>query len=140
MAKVKTIVKIHIEAGKATPAPPIGPALAPHGINISQFCQEFNEKSKEKMGFKLPVVISVFEDRTFKFVIKTPLTSQLIKKEVGIEKGSGEPNRKKVGKITQAQLKKVAQIKLPDLNTQDLDQAAKVIAGTAKSLGLEIVS
>jgi len=136
--KVNKIVKLHLEAGKATPAPPIGPALAPHGINISQFCQEFNEKSKDKMGYKLPVVISIFEDRSFKFVIKTPLTSQLIKKEVGIEKGSSEPNKKKVGKITQAQLKKIAQVKLPDLNTKDLDQAAKVIAGTAKNMGLEI--
>lgn len=138
MAKVNKTVKLHIEAGKATPAPPIGPALAPQGINISQFCQEFNEKSKSQMGYKLPVVISIFEDRSFKFEIKTPLTSQLIKKEVGIEKGSGEPNRKKVGKITQEQLKRIAQIKLPDLNTKDLDQAAKVIAGTAKNMGLEV--
>ena len=138
MPKIKAKVKLHIEAAKATPAPPIGPSLAPHGINISQFCQEFNEKSKSQIGYILPVLITVFEDRTFNFIIKTPLTSQLIKKEAGVEKGSGEPNRKKVGKITQAQLRKVAQIKLPDLNTQDINQAAKILEGTANSLGITI--
>ena len=136
--KIKAVVKLHIKAGKATPAPPIGPSLAQHGLNIGEFCKQFNDASRPQEGFTLPTVITVYEDRSFEFKIKTPLTSQLIKKEVGIEKGSGEPNRKKVGKITQAQLRKVAQQKLQDLNTQDIEQAMKVVAGTAKSLGLEI--
>jgi len=107
-------------------------------LNIGEFCKQFNDASRPQEGFTLPTVITVYEDRSFEFKIKTPLTSQLIKKEVGIEKGSGEPNRKKVGKITQAQLRKVAQQKLRDLNTTDIEQAMKVVAGTAKSLGLEI--
>ncbi|MCL5011062.1 MAG: 50S ribosomal protein L11 [Patescibacteria group bacterium] len=137
--KIKSLVKLHIEATKATPAPPIGPALAPHGINISEFCKQFNDASKNQAGFKLPVDIMIYEDRTFDFKLKTPLTSQLLKKAVGIEKGSGQPNKKKVGKITREQLKEIAKTKLPDLNTKDIERATNIVAGTAKSLGLEIV-
>ena len=133
------VVKLHIEAGKATPAPPIGPALAQHGINIGDFCSQFNDKSKDKAGYKIPVVVSIFEDRSFKFELKTPLTSQLIKKAIGIEKGSGEPNRRKVGKISQQQLAEIAKQKMPDLNTTDIEQAKKIIAGTAKNMGVEII-
>jgi len=136
--KIKAVVRLHIKAGKATPAPPIGPALAQHGLNIGEFCKQFNDASRPQEGFTLPTVITIYEDRSFEFKMKAPVTSQLIKKEVGIEKGSGEPNRKKVGKITQAQLRKVAQQKLQDLNTADIEQAMKVVAGTAKSMGLEV--
>jgi len=131
-------VKLHIQAGKATPAPPIGPALAQHGLNISEFCQQFNDKSKEMIGFTVPAVITIYEDRSFDFILKTPLTSQLIKKEIGIEKGSGTANRKKVGKITQKQLESIAKQKMPDLNTTDMAQAVKIVAGTAKSLGITV--
>ncbi len=137
--KIVKIVKLHVQAGKATPAPPIGPALAQHGVNIASFCQQFNDATKDKMGFTIPVEVTVFEDRSFVFKLKTPVTSELIKKAVGIEKGSGEPNKRKVGKITKAQLKEIAEKKLPDLNTTDLDQATKIVEGTAKGLGLDIV-
>jgi len=139
MKKVKAVVKLHIPAGKANPAPPIGPALAQHGINISEFCQKFNEETKDKIGWKLPVVITVYEDRTYEYKIKTPLTSELLKKAAKIEKGSGTPNKKKVGKITRAQLREIAEKKLPDLNTRDIEKAMKIIAGTAKNMGIEIV-
>ena len=137
--KIIAKVKLHVQAGKATPAPPIGPALAQHGINIGEFCSQFNAQSKAQAGFTLPVVVDIYQDRSFSFEIKTPLTSQLIKKEIGIEKGSAEPNRKKVGKITQEQLKKIAKQKLQDLNTTDLDKAARIVAGTAKNMGVEVV-
>lgn len=136
--EVKAKVKLHLEAGKATPAPPIGPALAQYGINIGEFCQKFNDASKDRAGFILPVDITIFEDRSFKFNIKTPLTSQLIKKAVGIEKGSGEPNRAKVGKITKKQLREIAEKKLPDLNTNDIEAAMKIVSGTAYNMGVEI--
>ncbi|MDD5433420.1 MAG: 50S ribosomal protein L11 [Candidatus Pacebacteria bacterium] len=136
--KIQKIIKLHIQAGKATPAPPIGPALAQHGVNIAGFCSQFNEATKDKMGFTIPVEVTVYEDRSFDFRLKTPVTSELIKKAVGIEKGSGEPNKRKVGKISQDQLKEIAKVKLPDLNTQDLTQASKIIEGTAKGLGLEV--
>ncbi len=139
MAKEIAVVKLHISAGKATPAPPIGPALAQHGINIGDFCSQFNDATKDKTGFTIPAVVTIFEDRSFKFELKTPLTSQLIKKAIGIEKGSGEPNKIKVGKITRKQLEEVAKEKMQDLNTSDLDQAVKVIAGTAKNMGIEVV-
>ena len=138
MAKVIAVVKLHIKAGKATPAPPIGPALAQHGINIGDFCSQFNDASREKAGFTIPVVVEIFEDRSFKFKMKTPLASELIKKEIGIAKGSSEPNRKKVGKITRKQLEAVAKQKMPDLNTNNLDQAVKIIEGTAKNMGVTI--
>lgn len=137
--KIAATVKLHIPAGKATPAPPIGPALAQHGINIGEFCRQFNDASKNQEGFILPVEISIYGDRTFDFKLKTPLTSQLIKKAAGIEKGSGEPNRKKVGKITKEQLRKIAEQKMPDLNISDIEAAMRIVEGTAKNLGVEIV-
>lgn len=136
--KIKSTIKLHIPAGKATPAPPIGPRLAQHGINIGDFCQQFNDKTKNQEGFTIPVVISIYEDRSFSFVLKAPLTSQLLKKAVGIEKGSGTPNTKKVAKITKQQLKEVAQKKMADLNTDDIEQAVKIVQGTAKNMGIEV--
>jgi len=136
--KIKAIVKLQIQAGSATPAPPVGPALAPHGLNMSEFCQKFNEATKEQSGFKIPVVITVYGDRTYSFKLKQPPASELLKKAAAIEKGSGVPNKTKVAKITKAQLKEIAQKKMPDLNTADVDQAMKIIAGTAKNMGIEI--
>ncbi len=136
--KVAATVKLHIPAGKATPAPPIGPALAQHGVNIGDFCQKFNEASKGQEGFTLPVEVSIYQDRTFDFKLKTPLASELIKKAAGIEKGSGEPNKTKVGKITKAQLREIAQKKIPDLNTENIDKAMKIIEGTAKNMGVTV--
>lgn len=139
MAKeIKAIVKIQIAAGKATPAPPVGPALASHGLNIAEFCQKFNEVTREQMGYTIPAEVTIYKDRSYTFKLKTPPASELIKKAIGIEKGSGEPNKKIVGKITKAQLKEVAQKKLADLNTTDIDQAAKIIAGTAKNMGIKV--
>lgn len=140
MAKeVKGYIKLQIEGGKANPAPPVGPALGQHGIPIQDFCTKFNEATKDKMGTKIPVIITVYEDKSFDFICKQPPASTLIMKELGIQKGSGEPNKNKIGKITRAQLKKIAEQKLPDLNTDDIDQGAKIIEGTAKQMGLEIV-
>ncbi len=138
MKKVKAIVKLQIPAGQATPAPPIGPALAPHGINIAEFCKQFNDATKQQAGFIIPVEVTVFEDRTYTFKLKQPPASELLKKAAGIEKGSGEPNKKKVGSITRAQLREIAQRKLPDLNTNDIEKAMKIIEGTAKNMGIEI--
>ena len=121
-----------------THAPPIGPALAQHGINIGEFCSQFNDATKGQAGFTIPTEVKVFEDRSFKFELKTPLTSELIKKAIGVEKGSDEPNRKKVGKISKAQLKKVAEQKMPDLNTKDIEQAVKIVEGTAKNMGITV--
>lgn len=137
--KILSTVKLQIEAGKANPAPPVGPALAPHGINIAEFCQKFNDQTKEQMGSKIPVEVIVYEDRTYDLKLKQPLASALIKKAIGLEKGSGEPNKKKVGKITKAQLKEIAEKKMPDLNTNDIETAIKIIEGTAKNMGLEIL-
>ncbi len=138
MAKITKKVKLQIQAGSATPAPPVGPALAPHGINMSEFCQKFNDATKEQAGFKIPVEITIYENRTYDFKVKQPPASELIKKEIGLEKGSGVPNKKKVGKITKAQLRKVAERKMSDLNTNDVEQAMKVITGTAKNMGVEV--
>ena len=138
MKKVIAIVKLHIPAGKATPAPPIGPALAQHGINIGDFCQRFNDATKNQEGFTIPVEVTIYEDRSFDFRLKTPLTSELIKKAAGIEKGSGEPNRKKVGKITREQLREIAKKKLPDFNTTDIEKAMKIVEGTARNMGITI--
>jgi len=138
MKKIQNIVKLQISAGKATPAPPVGPALAQYGLNISEFCQRFNDATKEQIGFTIPVEISIYEDRTYDFKVKSPLASELIKKAIGIEKGSGMPNKTKVGKITRAQLKEVAKKKLSDLNTKDIEKAMKIIEGTAKNMGIEI--
>ena len=139
MAKeIKAKVKVQIAAGKATPAPPIGPALAPHGLNISEFCQKFNAATQAMAGYTIPAEVTIYKDRSFTFILKTPLASELIKKAIGIETGSGTPNKTKVGKITKAQLKEIAIKKMPDLNTTDIEQAIKIIAGTAKNMGVEV--
>ena len=138
MKKIKAIVKLQISAGQANPAPPIGPSLAQHGLNIAEFCQKFNDATKSLTGYKIPVEIMVYEDRSYDFKLKQPLASDLIKKTIGIEKGSGAPNKIKVGKITKAQIKEIAEKKMPDLNTQDIDAAMKIIEGTAKNMGVEI--
>ena len=139
MAKeIKAVVKIQIAAGKANPAPPVGPALAQHGLNIAEFCQKFNEATKDKMGYTIPAEVTIYKDRSYTFKLKTPLASELLKKAAGVEKGSGEPNKKMVGKVTKAQLKEIAEMKMPDLNTTDVEQAMKVIAGTAKNMGIEV--
>ena len=139
MAK-KIIAKITLQcnAGKATPAPPVGPALGQHGINIMEFCKTYNERTAKDVGQIIPAVITVFEDRSFTFILKTPPASELIKKAAAVEKGSGEPNRKKVGKLTMAALRDIAQKKMNDLNANDLEAAEKIIAGTARSMGIEI--
>jgi large subunit ribosomal protein L11 len=137
--KVVAIIKLAITAGKANPAPPIGPALGQHGVNIMMFCKEYNARTADQAGLVIPVEISVFEDRSFTFILKTPPASVLICKAAGIERGSGEPNKKKVGSITQAQLQEIAQTKLPDLNANDIEAAMKIVAGTARNMGVTIV-
>ena len=137
--KVKAIVKLHIQAGKATPAPPVGPALASQGVNIGEFCSKFNEATRDKGNFKIPVDITVYEDRTYSMIMKQPPAAQLIKAIIGLEKGSGEANKKKVGKITKSQLEEVAKQKMQDMNTNDVKQALRTLEGTAKSLGIEVV-
>lgn len=137
--KIKTIIKLQIPAGQATPAPPVGPALAPHGLNIMEFCQKFNELTKNQAGWLIPVEITVYEDRTYELKLKQPPASELLKKAAGIEKGSGEPNKTKVGKITREQLRKIAEQKMADLNCDTLEAAMKIIEGTAKNMGIEIV-
>jgi large subunit ribosomal protein L11 len=136
--KVTGYIKLQIPAGKATPAPPVGPALGQHGVNIMGFCKEFNEKTAKQVGYIIPVVITVYADRTFTFIMKTPPAPVLIKKAIGLEKGSGEPNSKKVAKITRAQIKEIAQLKEPDLNAASLEAAMSMIAGTARSMGVEV--
>ena len=136
--KIIAIVKMQIPAGKATPAPPVGPTLAQHGLNISEFCQKFNDMTKDKQGFKIPVEITIFEDKSYSFVLKQPPTTDLLKRAAGIEKGSGEPNKTKVGKISREELRKIAEQKMPDFNTQDIEQAMKIVEGTAKNMGIEI--
>ncbi|MFH1389045.1 MAG: 50S ribosomal protein L11 [Patescibacteria group bacterium] len=137
--KIKTYIKLNIQAGKANPAPPIGPALGQHGLPIMEFCKEYNEKTKNMGDAVVPVVITVFEDRTFSFITKTPPASDLLRKAAGIAKGSSIPNKTKVGKITKAQVEEIATKKMPDLNARDLDSASKIIAGTARSMGIDIV-
>ncbi|OIP76462.1 MAG: 50S ribosomal protein L11 [Parcubacteria group bacterium CG2_30_36_18] len=139
MKKIKAILKLQIPAAKATPAPPVGPALAPHGLNIIEFCQKFNEVTKNQTGFTIPVEITVYVDRTYTFQLKQPPASELLKKAAGIEKGSGEPQKTKVGKITKAQLKEIAEKKMADLNTENIEKAEKIIEGTAKNMGIEII-
>ena len=133
-------VKLQITAGQANPAPPVGPALGQHGVNIMAFCKAFNEKTAKEQGMIIPVVLSVYKDRSFSFITKTPPAAVLIKKAINVEKGSGEPNKEKVGEISKKQLKEIAKIKLQDLNARDLDAAARIIEGTAKSLGIKVVS
>ena len=137
--KITGYIKLQIPAGKATPAPPVGPALGQHGVNIMGFCKEFNEKTAKQVGYIIPVVITVYADRTFTFIMKTPPAPVLIKKAIGIESGSGEPNLKKVGKITKAQLKEIAELKKPDLNAASTEAAMRMIAGTARSMGVTVV-
>jgi large subunit ribosomal protein L11 len=136
--KVTAIIKLALNAGKANPAPPVGPALGQHGVNIMMFCKEYNARTADQVGTVIPVEISVFEDRSFSFILKTPPASILIQKAAGLDKGSGEPNRKKVGSITLNQLREIAQIKLPDLNANDIDAAMNIIEGTAKNMGVTI--
>jgi len=136
--KIISVIKLQIPAGQANPAPPVGPALGQHGLNISEFCQQFNEKSKAQIGYVLPVEISVYEDRTYSFVLKTPLTTDLLKKAVNIGKGSKSSLQEKAGKISKLKLEEIAKIKMPDLNTDNLGKAVKIISGTARQMGIEI--
>ena len=136
--KIVTVIKLALKAGKANPAPPVGPALGQHGVNIMMFCKEYNARTADQVGMVVPVEISVFEDRSFTFVLKTPPASVLIIKAAGVEKGSNEPNKKQVGTITRAQLKEIAQTKLPDLNANDVEAAMKIVAGTARNMGVAI--
>ena len=136
--KIIGFIKLQIPAGKANPAPPVGPALGQHGVNIMEFCKAFNAKTQEQMGKIIPVEISVFADRSFTFITKTPPASSLILEAAGISKGSGEPNKEKVGTITSAQIKEIAEIKMPDLNASDVQSAMRMIAGTARSMGIVV--
>jgi len=138
MKKIKAIVKIQIPAGQATPAPPVGPALAPHGLNISEFCKKFNDVTKDQIGWTLPLEITIYEDRTYDFKVKQPPASELLKRAAGIEKGSGTPDKTKVGKITREQLRKIAEQKMVDLNADDIEAAMKTIEGTARNMGITI--
>jgi len=137
-SKVTGYIKLQIPAGKATPAPPVGPALGQHGVNIMQFTKEFNERTKNDVGLVIPVVITVFADRSFSFITKTPPAPVLIKKALGLDKASGVPNKTKVGKLTQDQVRKIAEQKMPDLNAANVDSAMRMIAGTARSMGIEV--
>ncbi len=136
--KIKTKIKLQIRGGQATPAPPVGPALGQHGVNIVEFTNQFNEKTKDKMGELIPVVITIYEDRTFDFVLKTPPAAELIKKALKIEKGSGILHKEKKGKLTKEQIREIAEAKMPDLNANTIEEAEKIIAGTARSMGVEI--
>ncbi len=137
--KVKTIIKLQIPAGQANPSPPVGPALGQHGLNIAEFCQKFNAATQDRGGEVVPCEISVYEDRTYDFVLKVSPASELIKKAIGLKKGSGKPLTEKVGKITKAQLKEIAEKKMPDLNANDIEAAMKIIAGTARQMGVEVI-
>ena len=137
--KVTALVKLALPAGKATPAPPVGPALGQHGINIMGFCKEYNERTKEQVGNVIPVEITVYEDRSFTFVLKTPPASDQIKKAIGLDKGSGEPNKKKVGKLTREQVRKIAETKMPDLNAANIEAAMRMVEGSARAMGVEVV-
>jgi len=137
--KVKAVVKLQIVAGKANPAPPVGPALGQHGVNIMAFCKEYNARTASMAGSVVPVEITVYQDQSFSFVLKTPPAADLLRKAAGIEKGSAEPNRQKVGKVTRAQIRDIAQQKMPDLNANDIEAAMRMIEGSARSMGLQIV-
>ena len=140
MAKsIKTKLKLQIEAGKANPAPPIGPALGQHGINIADFCKKFNEATKDMIGDVVPAEITIYEDRTFDFILKTPPASALLKKAAGVEKGAATPNTQKVGKVTKDDVRKIAERKMVDLNTNNIEAAMKIIEGTAKNMGIEVI-
>jgi large subunit ribosomal protein L11 len=137
--KITGQIKLQIPGGKATPAPPVGPALGQHGLNIMEFCKQFNDRTKTMEGSVIPVIITIYQDRTYSFVTKTPPASEMLKKAAGIIKGSGEPNKNKVGKVTQKQVEEIAKTKLPDLNANSLEAAVKIVSGTARSMGLDIV-
>lgn len=140
MAKaIKTKLKLQLEAGKANPAPPVGTALGPHGINLAQFCQQFNEATKDTMGSIVPAEITIYDDRTFEFVLKTPPASDLLRKAAGVAKGAGDQVRGKVGKVTRADIRAIAEKKMPDLNARDIEAAMKIIAGTARSMGIDVI-
>ena len=139
MKKVVGLVKLQVPGGLANPSPPVGPALGQHGVNIMEFCKTFNARTQKDKGTIIPVVITVYADRSFSFITKTPPAAVLLKQAAGLEKGSGEPNKNKVGKVTKAQILEIAQTKLPDLNTDDVEQAANTIAGTARSMGIDVV-
>jgi large subunit ribosomal protein L11 len=136
--KIMAVVKLQVQAGAANPAPPVGTALGPHGVNIMDFCKQFNAKTQQQAGMVIPAVITIYSDRTFTFITKTPPAPNLLLKEAGLPKGSGEPNRTKVGSVTRAQLEKIAEIKMEDLNAANMDAAVRMIAGTARSMGLEV--
>ncbi len=136
--KVIGFIKLHVPGGQANPAPPVGPALGQHGVNIMEFCKQFNVRTQDKQGITIPVEITVYGDRSFSFITKTPPAAVLIQRALGIPKGSGVPNREKVGKLTQAQLRQIAETKMPDLNANDVEGAMKQIAGTARSMGVEV--
>lgn len=136
--KIKTVIKLQIKAGQANPAPPVGPALGQHGLNIQEFCVKFNEATKDKMGQVTPAEITVYEDRTFDFVLKTPPAANLLKKAANIEKGAADPFKQKVGTVTKAQVREIAEMKMPDLNANDVEQAMKIIEGTARSMGIKV--
>ncbi|MEE8361904.1 MAG: 50S ribosomal protein L11 [Gemmatimonadales bacterium] len=136
--KIMAVVKLQVPAGAANPAPPVGTALGPHGVNIMDFCKQFNAKTQQQAGMVIPAVITIYADRTFTFITKTPPAPNLLLKEAGVAKGSGEPNRTKVGSVTRAQLEKIAEIKMEDLNAANMDAAVRMIAGTARSMGLEV--
>ena len=138
--KLLTKVKLQITGGQANPAPPIGPALGQHGVQIQAFCAQFNEATKDKMGQVIPVEISIYEDRSFDFILKTPPAAELLKKAAGVSKGSGKPNKEKAGKVTRAQVREIAEAKMPDLNAHDIDAAMKIIEGTARQMGIEVTS
>ena len=138
MKKVVGFVKLHVPGGQANPAPPVGPALGQHGVNIMEFCKQFNSRTQDKIGYTVPVEITVYGDRTFTFITKTPPAAVLIRKAAGVEKGSGTPNKDKVGRLSKKQVHDIATMKLPDLNTKNLDSAMKQVAGTARSMGIEV--
>jgi large subunit ribosomal protein L11 len=137
--KITAVIKLQCPAGAANPAPPVGTALGPHGVNIMEFCKQFNARTQSQAGMIIPVLVTVYQDRTFSFITKTPPAPNLLLKEAGLEKGSAAPNRTKVGRVTRAQLKKIAELKMQDLNAADLDGAMRMIAGTARSMGLEVI-
>ena len=136
--KVIGFIKLHVPGGQANPAPPVGPALGQHGVNIMEFCKQFNARTQQQMGTTIPVEITVFADRSFTFITKTPPAAVLLKKTLGLDKGSGEPNREKVARVSREQLREIAETKMPDLNTTDVESAMRQIAGTARSMGIEV--
>ena len=138
MKKVTGFVKLHVPGGQANPAPPVGPALGQHGVNIMEFCKQFNSRTQDKIGFTIPVEITVYADRSFTFITKTPPAAVLIRKAAGLEKGSGTPNKDKVGKLSKKQVRDIAEMKLPDLNTKNIESAMRQVAGTARSMGIEV--